>query len=220
MATCMTPDQVRANLKWIRLIVFGMGLMSLLASLPVILFGVYSAVKAGQSSGWVSAQGTVLESGIDADTRTGDTGTSTTYQAEILYEYTVNGKEHVGNRVSFGDYGSSDRLRAERIHRRYRVEDAVTVYYNPDDPDDAVLEPGFSRSSFMFIGFGAIFFVPGLLMMIGARYIRPRVDQAKGPDEDASPTFAVQIGNPGSGTSSDSSRDMERRGVGGDPTHE
>jgi hypothetical protein len=60
----------------------------------------------------------------------------------IAYEYRVGGQIYRSNRVWAGEavFGTSDE--AHRVVERYRPRQAVTVYYDPDDPATAVLEPG------------------------------------------------------------------------------
>ena len=58
--------------------------------------------------------------------------------ANVVYEYVVGGQTLTNNRVSIGeDLGDSEV--AEQV-ARYPVGKAVTVYYNPRNPKEAVLE--------------------------------------------------------------------------------
>ena len=67
---------------------------------------------------------------------------SSTYHAEILYSFTVDGEPRSGNRIAFGDYGSSNPSHAQEIVNRYPVGKAVRVSYLPGQPDVCLLEPG------------------------------------------------------------------------------
>lgn len=58
--------------------------------------------------------------------------------ADIHYEYRVNGKRYTGKRVSLGeDLGDHD---VAGMLDRYPLGSSVTVYYNPANPAEAVLE--------------------------------------------------------------------------------
>jgi hypothetical protein len=46
---------------------------------------------------------------------------------------------------------------AEAIVARYPVGQMVTVYYTPDDPAKAVLEPGLSLKAFFTLSLGLVF---------------------------------------------------------------
>lgn len=70
----------------------------------------------------------------------------TTWKPAIVYGYVVNGTSYLSSRVQFMNVvsGSStfrDSL-AKNISEEYPVGKTVTVYYDPDNPEDAVLEPG------------------------------------------------------------------------------
>jgi hypothetical protein len=58
--------------------------------------------------------------------------------ANVVYEYDVRGRKVRGNRVSIGD--DLGNFQVEETLARYPVGTPVTVYYNPRDPKEAVLE--------------------------------------------------------------------------------
>src|SRR5262245_31087583 len=66
-----------------------------------------------------------------------------TYGNKVAYEYSVDGVTyHCNRRGWMGDnLRSSFKGRANRIAATYPVGQAVTVYYDPSDPAQAVLEP-------------------------------------------------------------------------------
>ncbi|OHB21367.1 MAG: hypothetical protein A3J67_03435 [Parcubacteria group bacterium RIFCSPHIGHO2_02_FULL_48_10b] len=122
-------------------------------------FGLPMAQNAMKSKNWPSAEGTVTVSRLS--THTGSD--STTYGADIAYDYTVEGVLYTGSKVTFGDYSSSDPSHAREVVNRYSEGKSVIVYYNPDDPKTSVLEPGANWSSFMVAGIGGLFVLVGLL---------------------------------------------------------
>ena len=85
------------------------------------------------------------------------------YQADIEYRYSVDGRSYVGNRVSYrwNDKPSSrtsDKGYYERVLEKYPVGKNVTVHYNPNDPDEAVLEtnPSWVACLILFVGVSLI----------------------------------------------------------------
>ena len=66
-------------------------------------------------------------------------------RAEVRYDYKVEGVDYSADRVFFGDrvYSAWGGVAMREI-AQYQPESTVQVYYNPDDPKDAVLEPGIS----------------------------------------------------------------------------
>jgi hypothetical protein len=109
---------------------------------------------------WPEATGTVVVSDLQ---RSPNVEGGHTYRPEVSYRYTVNGEEFVASRTRFGDrleLGWS--APAVRIIRRYRVGTVVRVRYNPDDPGDAVLEPGVNGLLFASAAFGGVFTLIGI----------------------------------------------------------
>jgi len=81
----------------------------------------------------------------------------------VRYRYEVGGSQFEGHHIRTDDYGSSNRNRAEEIVAKYPVGERVSVFYNPDSHDEAVLEPGASG------GWMISFFV-GLAMILAIAF--------------------------------------------------
>jgi hypothetical protein len=60
---------------------------------------------------------------------------------EIRYSYRVGGKEYEGNNVSFDPEIRRNAALRRRISEHYKVDEEVTVYYNPKKPWVSVLKP-------------------------------------------------------------------------------
>lgn len=143
------------------------------AAILVAILGVVSFVRtrwlANASRRWPSVSGTittssVVEEQIDDD---GDNDSSVRrmvhrYQVDLRYAYRVNARDYVGTSAGFGwtaIYGT--REQAETAGGRYTPGDSVPVYYDPDHPATAVLEPDNRQGSFAPLIFSAIFAVAG-----------------------------------------------------------
>lgn len=137
-------------------------------------FGVYVGVedilRAAATTQWPSVDGTVVRSGVASPDQASSGGT-TKYRAEVIYEYTVDGTGLTGRRISAADFATNDRSMIQAILDRYPVGRIVTVHYQPDDPREAVLEPGLRALSFLIpaiglatalIGFGLVLFAQKL----------------------------------------------------------
>lgn len=119
--------------------------------------------NANESADWPTTQGEVVLSNVREDSD--DDGV--TYHAEISYEYVVADREYVSDQVSFGQYGSSDHSHAAEIVNRYPEGRRVRVFYNPEDPETAVLEPGVTWSSYMILVMGLCFTAVPVLIAVG-----------------------------------------------------
>ncbi len=130
--------------------------------------GVTTVRNASVSQDWPAVPGTITVSQVTISTDED----GATYYADVQYKYVVNDRWYTADTVNFGEYGSSNRSRADKIVARYPPDSQVTVYYNPDDPDTAVLEPGLSWGSYFgFLMSLAFFIVPGIMLF---SFIRKR----------------------------------------------
>ena len=108
-----------------------------------ILWGYFRARRQAQASlGWPAVEGEILEAYVRREEETDADGEwRVTYFPEVRYAYRVLGQEYVGNQITFGGtLGGSSPARARAVVARYPEGERVTVYYNPDNPQEAVLE--------------------------------------------------------------------------------
>ena len=93
---------------------------------------------AADSETWPSVTGTVVTSEVETN-RSGD---GNSYSARIIYDYTVDGETYRAGKVTVMDGSSSRSAPARDLVEQYPVGSAVEVFYNPDVPEDAILQPG------------------------------------------------------------------------------
>jgi len=134
-----------------------------LAGVLTLYFGVRGIYRAKESVIWPTANGTIHNSTVEYQSSVKGGGT---YHAEVLYQFTADGQIHSGNKVAFGDYGSSNPSHAQSIVNRYPKGEAVKVHYRTGDPDTCVLEPGLHGQAWFLPGFGFIFVVAGSVMAV------------------------------------------------------
>ena len=145
-------------------------------------FGIRGFIRARASVDWPTVQGKVVASSVERQrSSSSNGGSSTTYHAEILYEFSVEGTTFNGDRVAFGDYGSSNPSHARRIVNRYPTGKSVSVHYMPGNPEECLLEPGIKAQSWFLPAFGLIFFTVGSLMAI----LLPKAVRKQGITEQA-----------------------------------
>lgn len=99
----------------------------------IVIF--YTRRKVAQAENWSSTVGTVTLSTIDVH-RSGSRN-SIPYP-DVRYSYQVMGREYEANKIMPGaEIGGSG---AQKVIDRYPVGAQVTVFYNPNNPYEAVLE--------------------------------------------------------------------------------
>jgi hypothetical protein len=112
---------------------------------------------------WLTTAGIVTETG----TVRGGTSRNAYYRPAIRYTYEVNGRKREGARIRFGMISARSPGGAEAILAPYPVGATIQVRYNPENPDDSVLEPARVGSNLLV---GAIvcgfFFLGGAAIVI------------------------------------------------------
>jgi len=74
-------------------------------------------------------------------------------RASVLYQYVVGGTTYWSDTMSISAWEvAGDMQRARETVSRHPVGSQVRVYYDPDDPEAAVLVPGTAANSGMAIG--------------------------------------------------------------------
>ena len=114
------------------------------------LFG-YGHVKLQESRAsvdWPTANGRIITSRVESH----ESEDGTTYSADIVYVYNVEGTEHSSDVVVIGGHEYS----AHNVVQRYPADKNVTVSYAPDDVTNAVLEPGVESYLFQTWGISAV----------------------------------------------------------------
>lgn len=113
------------------------------------------------SEAWPAVDGIITASDVSHST---DAEGGETYSPEITYRYQVDTVSYENGTIKFGENAYSSRREAEQIAAGYPVGRDVTVYYNPDQPDRSVLEPGVSGGSYIVLGIGVLFLVITLII--------------------------------------------------------
>ena len=128
--------------------------------LAIAAFLFYRVRKSGgqtqASQTWPSVMGRVVTSNIEiSHSHDSDGGSSTAYTPRIVYEYEVLGHRYHGDRVNFGatlGYGNANT--AQAVVDRYVPGNNIRVYYDPNNPGEAVLERTAGSSSKILVWVG------------------------------------------------------------------
>jgi hypothetical protein len=130
----------------------------------LILFGIWmlyyggrNVLRANKSKTWPMVQGVVQNSSVESRRNL--------HTAKVLYDYTVSEKSFTG---MFSSY-SSTRSPAQGIVNRYPKGKTVSVYYNPQNPQVCVLEPGVKGQVLIRPGIGFVCMLAGIFLHLLGR---------------------------------------------------
>ncbi len=129
------------------------------AIIGVALFGYGLHLRSRLSAcrSWPQTTGRVTQSDFD---------TSDGIELYVIYEYTVNGVGYSSTRVQFGTPTTYLRKSsADAALSRYPVNSQLTVYYDPENPADAVLDRT-SPSGLEYIILGIVLLVMEALVVM------------------------------------------------------
>ena len=152
----------------------------MLAGLGVAGYGVvkYLALRdrVRETANWLSVPGRVYESRVlqeesySPGTDIGDPGQRTTiYRPEVRFEYRVADREYAAKQLQVGDpVQLSWPDAAEKIVSSYPVGREVTVYYDPADPNHAVLERKVASGSVVLLGIAGIGLLVAVIAVVNA----------------------------------------------------
>jgi tetratricopeptide (TPR) repeat protein len=133
----------------------------------VILYSVFSIRnQAREGMNWPQTKGQVLSTSLVInhlpkfiDLRDDPTRW---FGAQIRYGYTVGNEDYESDRLSFLKGDTRDPQVALKIMNKYRHEHEITVYYDPKDPQKAVLQPGYIGDIYIPLLLGAFLTLIGL----------------------------------------------------------
>jgi hypothetical protein len=112
----------------------GLVLMGMLMLANIAMDG----LRADAASDWPTTVGTIVSVQVDEL----EYGTGTHWFPRVAYQYTVHGRTMIDTQLTSGQQPHwRDRAEAQHFLERYVTRARVVVYYNPERPSEAVLEP-------------------------------------------------------------------------------
>lgn len=104
--------------------IIGLGLMA---------FGVINIKNNLAARKWPTVTGIITSSSADAD--------GTKYIAHVSYTFNLDSVSYSSDKILYSGTYRSNKSSAEAVTSKYPLDSQVKVYYNPDDPQRACLEP-------------------------------------------------------------------------------
>jgi len=173
--TILTETQIRR----INLVFTAFAAIFVLVGGFIVVQGTFEWIRAADSTSWPTVPGIVTHSEVTTHRSTSKGRPRTSYGERIEFDYTVEGTTHHGTRRTYRVVASSESAAKEAV-AAYPVGRSVTVSYDPQDPERAVLEPGWDWSNAIPIAVGlfAIAFVSFVHWLV-VRQLRKAVQRAK-----------------------------------------
>jgi hypothetical protein len=159
----MTPEKLRH----LRLFTW----FALAAGLCMIPYGMFCLRRDRPSLQWPNVPGVMMQ----ADVRRGGGRHSSGTSLNATYSYEVNGTRHVSHQVRLWHNDLNISGNAASFARAHPVRSTVTVYYDPQNPANAVLIPGaneFADQQFIWSG-------PVVILLAGFQLLRLRKQYAR-----------------------------------------
>lgn len=155
----------------------GMPLFAFLLPLFAVFVGTGAFVQyvmqrrqGSASTKWPTVSGKITQVDVVAEERREDdddgrTRIKTLYRPDVQYAYAVGGREFHSNAWKWGWTAFyPDEASAKATVAKYTVGASVPVFYNPENPEVAILEPSNSDGRGVQLVFGAAFVLAGILM--------------------------------------------------------
>lgn len=151
-STQMTEEQLK-TLRPIK----KFGVVLVILGLICGAFGIYFLILGSQTLSWPSVTGklvnVMVKSKIDSDPGSGGAARQldTEYYFSLNYRYHVDGSTYSSSFYSFGNghvasdkyYNTREEAEAQ-ARKEYKGVKELPVYYDPEDPNKAVLKPGWN----------------------------------------------------------------------------
>lgn len=124
-----------------------------IVGLGLFLLGLFQVRKLRASRHWLMAAGIVREVLVELQVAT-DSDDSDSYTPVVKYGFGVAGKPYLGTRIRFDAKAFQSDTAARKSVAGFRPGVPVTVFYNPANPSDCVLERK-NTSGWVFLILGA-----------------------------------------------------------------
>ena len=125
----------------------------------LLYWGSLDFTLAQKTAGWARTGGRVRASSVESFRQAKD---GTRYRPLVIYEYQVGTAILHGSRRSLADQQYRSETDAHALVTRYPHGRQVTVFYNPVQPTEAVLEPGAPWRAYGILGTGGGCMLAGL----------------------------------------------------------
>lgn len=144
---------------------------------------------------WIGVPAKIVSCRLKSHTSHGKHGSHTTWSPDVRFTYSVGGVDYTGDKLSNISVSSSDRRAQQAKADRYRPGTKVTVYYNPENPSESVIERITEVPLFM-IGFFSLFAIIGASMLIWilrSMFVRDALTERRFFNQTLKPSLPLEV---------------------------
>lgn len=106
---------------------------------------------------WPKARGVVSRSEVINESEWRGSRYVISFSAEVDYQFDTEEDSHKGSGIDLMESSFFFKFFASKVVQKYPVDSEVTVYYNPDDPNESYLERDSSLYSYLLLSVIALF---------------------------------------------------------------
>jgi hypothetical protein len=173
--------QICDDLRMTRQIPLAFPMMIGAIGLILIAVSAISLVKAQATKNWPSVAGKVIRAQIVPVEKIREKKQKLVlFRPEVVYSYTVDGKEFVTDTIRADLSAQAQTAEAELLLEKYPAGQSVAVFYNPANPAEAVLEPGRNPQTQSLLICGIALVVVSTIMLVVRFRERPQPMELKG----------------------------------------
>jgi hypothetical protein len=137
-----------------------------IVGIAMIAYSLFQRSRLRASASWVPVTATIVK----AELLTSATTDSSEYRISLAYEYEANGVRYTGKRIGFGPRSYIRKKRAQAELEKYPVTCTVTVYFDPENPGEAVLvREAPSNILYLVMGICLLAFAAGIVVWTSIR---------------------------------------------------
>ncbi len=122
------------------------------------------AEEAEASKNWPTVEGVITHSEL---IKSRDSDGKDMYSASVRYEYSVDNKKYSDSGIRVTDSKTNVKSSVKKTLKKYAKGTHVTVYYDPEFPGTAVLEPGTGLLLGILLKLPLLFCAISVLMVFG-----------------------------------------------------
>lgn len=142
-------------------------LLFVLGGLTILVYSISLMYKSISSYTWPSCIGKIITSEVHQKKDIKGGRMEKVYTAHVVYEYKINDLLYTNDRIFWAEYSSEIKSIMQNIVDRYPVGKEVFVYYDPNKPQNAILERNINWVTIASLFIGLIFIIVGI---IGFKY--------------------------------------------------